>query len=160
MLTAKTIGENAGLDVIKKRSTGLQIRFLIIGAVSSGLLVLCKHLLLGFYDATPETVHYANLFTIVLAVSILGTSYEAPTLCGIVSGGGDTTFVLRNDIIFMWLIVLPVSALSAFVFKFPVAVTFACLKADQVLKCPVAFFKVRKYNWIKKTGHGYRKLKF
>ncbi len=152
VLTAKTIGENAGLDVIKKRSTGLQIRFLIIGAVSSGLLVLCKHLLLGFYDATPETVHYANLFTIVLAVSILGTSYEAPTLCGIVSGGGDTTFVLRNDIIFMWLIVLPVSALSAFVFKFPVAVTFACLKADQVLKCPVAFFKVRKYNWIKKTG--------
>lgn len=85
----------------------------------------------------------------MLAVTIIGTSYEAPALCGIVSGGGETAFVLKNDFIFMWLIVLPLSALSAFVFKFPVVVTFACLKADQVLKCIVAYVKVNRYNWIK-----------
>ena len=43
-----------------------------------------------------------------------------------------------------------ISALSAFVFKFPVVVTFACLKADQVIKCIVAYFKVNSFNWVRK----------
>lgn len=149
VLIGKTVGENSSMDIIKRRSVRLQLIFLCIGVASSGLLILCKSMIIGFYDATPDTLMYTNQFIRVLAVSIIGTSYEAPTLCGIVSGGGETGFVLKNDFIFMWLIVLPISALSAFVFKWPVAVTFACLKADQVLKCAVAFFKVRSYNWVK-----------
>ncbi len=149
VLIGKTIGEGGSMDLIKSRSRNLQLIFLLIGVAASGILLLCKSLIIDFYKASPETVMYTNQFIAVLAVSIIGTSYEAPTLCGIVSGGGATSFVLKNDFIFMWLIVLPVSALSAFVFKFPVVVTFACLKADQVLKCAVAFFKVRSYNWVK-----------
>lgn len=152
VLIGKTIGEGSGMDVIKSRSKNLQLIFVGIGIISSAILLLCKTLIIGFYNASPETVVYTNQFIWVLAVTIIGTAYECPTLGGIVSGGGETSFVLKNDFIFMWLIVLPVSALSAFVFKFPVVVTFACLKADQVLKCAVAFFKARSYNWVKKIG--------
>lgn len=151
VLIGKTIGENKSLDVIKRRSKMLQIIFLGIGIVSSAILLLTKNLIIDFYDATPQTVDITNQFIWVLCVTIIGTAYEAPCLCGIVSGGGETSFVLKNDIIFMWLIVLPLSILSAFVFKFPVVVTFACLKADQVLKCAVAVVKVNKFNWIKKV---------
>lgn len=149
VLIGKTIGENGTLDLIKRRSKNLQLIFLAIGVVSSAILLICKGLIIDFYNATPETYATTNQFIWVLAVTIIGTSYEAPALCGIVSGGGETGFVLKNDFIFMWLIVLPLSALSAFVFKFPVVVTFACLKADQVLKCIVAYVKVNRYNWIK-----------
>jgi len=151
VLIGKTIGENKPLDVIKRRSKMLQLIFLGIGIASSAILLLTKNLIIDFYNATPQTVDITNQFIWVLCVTIIGTSYEAPSLCGIVSGGGDTSFVLKNDIIFMWLIVLPLSILSAFVFKFPVVVTFACLKADQVLKCAVAVVKVNKFNWIKKV---------
>ncbi len=154
VLIAKIIGEKADRKTIKKRSNGLQLLFLVIGVIASVILFSVKGLIIGFYDATPETLHYTNVFTLILCVTIIGTSYQCPTLTGIVSGGGDTSFVLRNDIIFMWLIVLPASALSAFVFKFPVAVTFTCLKADQILKCPVAFFKAKSLNWIKKIQTG------
>ncbi|MEE1012066.1 MAG: MATE family efflux transporter, partial [Acutalibacteraceae bacterium] len=151
VLIGKTIGENQPLNIIKSRSKNLQLIFLAIGIVSSAVLLISKNLIIGFYDATPQTVEITNQFIWVLSVTIIGTAYEAPALCGIVSGGGDTSFVLKNDIIFMWLIVLPLSFLSAFVFKFPVVVTFACLKADQVLKCAVALVKVNKFNWIKKA---------
>ncbi len=150
VLTAKIIGEKSDRQTIKKRSNGLQLIFLAIGVLSSVLLILVKNIIIGLYDVTPETYHYTEIFTYILAVTIIGTSYQCPTLTGIVSGGGDTSFVLRNDIIFMWLIVLPASALSAFIFKFPVYVTFICLKADQILKCPVAFYKAKSLNWIKK----------
>lgn len=149
VLIGKTIGESKPMEIIKRRSKNLQLIFLAIGVVSSGILLLTKNLIIDFYNATPETLKITNQFIWVLCVTIIGTSYEAPSLCGIVSGGGETSFVLKNDIIFMWLIVLPLSALSAFVFKFPVVVTFACLKADQVLKCAVALVKVNRFNWVK-----------
>ncbi len=149
VLIGKTIGENKPMKIIKKRSINLQLIFLAIGVISSGILLLTKNLIIDFYDASPETVDITNQFIWVLSITIIGTAYEAPALCGIVSGGGETSFVLKNDIIFMWLIVLPMSALSAFVFKFPVVVTFACLKADQVLKCAVALVKVNRFNWVK-----------
>ncbi len=149
VLIGKTIGENKPMEIIKKRSKNLQLIFLAIGVISSGILLLAKNLIIDFYDASPETIDITNQFIWVLAVTIIGTAYEAPALCGIVSGGGETSFVLKNDIIFMWLIVLPLSALSAFVFRFPVVVTFACLKADQVLKCAVALVKVNSFNWVK-----------
>lgn len=151
VLIGKMIGENKPLDLIKRRCKILQFIFLAIGVVSSVILLLSKNLIIGFYNATPQTVEITNQFIWVLCVTLIGTAYEVPCLCGIVSGGGDTSFVLKNDIIFMWLIVLPLSMLSAFVFKFPVVVTFACLKADQVLKCAVAVVKVNRFNWVKKV---------
>ena len=54
-----------------------------------------------------------------------------------------------NDLIFMWGLVLPVSMLSAFVFRWPVPVTFFLLKADQIAKCFVAIVKVNRFRWIK-----------
>lgn len=149
VLIGKTIGENKPMEIIKRRSKNLQFIFLAIGIASSVVLLLSKNFIIDFYNATPQTVEITNQFIWVLCVTIIGTSYEVPCLCGIVSGGGETSFVLKNDIIFMWLIVLPLSALSAFVFKFPVVVTFACLKADQVLKCAVAVVKVNRFNWVK-----------
>ncbi len=151
VLIGKTIGEKKPMEIIKKRSINLQLIFLAIGFISSGILLLTKNLIIDFYEASPETVDITNQFIWVLSVTIIGTAYEAPALCGIVSGGGETSFVLKNDIIFMWLIVLPLSALSAFVFKFPVVVTFACLKADQILKCAVALVKVNSFNWVKEV---------
>ncbi len=149
VLIGKTVGENMSMDIIKRRSKALQLIFLAIGVASSAILLIAKNLIVGFYNASPETLEITNQFIWVLCVTVIGTAYEAPSLCGIVSGGGETSFVLKNDIIFMWLIVLPLSALSAFVFHFPVWVTFACLKADQVLKCAVAVVKVNKFNWVK-----------
>ncbi len=149
VLIGKTVGENMSMDIIKRRSKSLQLIFLAIGVASSAILLIAKNLIVGFYNASPETLEITNQFIWVLCVTVIGTAYEAPCLCGIVSGGGETSFVLKNDIIFMWLIVLPLSALSAFVFKFPVWITFACLKADQVLKCAVAVVKVNKFNWVK-----------
>ena len=60
-----------------------------------------------------------------------------------------TKFVLINDLIHQWLIVLPFSFLAAYVFQAPVWVTFFCLKSDQILKCFVAVIKVNRFGWIR-----------
>lgn len=148
VIIGKTVGEKR-IDDVKKYTKTLQMLFLIISVVSSALLFACKGLFISFFKVEPATAEMANTFINILCVTLIGTGYEAPVLGGIVSAGGETDFVFKNDLIFMWGIVLPASLLSAFVFHFSPAVTFACLKADQVLKCAVAAVKVNRYKWIK-----------
>lgn len=148
VLIGKTVGEG-DTNRVRQYAKKLQILFLIIGVVSCGILLAGKGLILSFYEVSEATSALANTFLVILSVTVIGSSYEAPCLCGIVSGGGDTKFVLKNDLIFMWGLVLPLSFLSAFVFKWPVPVTFFLLKSDQITKCAVAVVKVNRFRWIR-----------
>ncbi len=148
VLIGKTVGEN-DIPRVKKYAKKLQILYLVIGAVSCIALLLSRDFIISVYDVTAETAALAAVFINILSVTVIGSSYEAPALCGIVSGGGDTKFVFKNDIIFMWCMVLPLAFLSAFVFEWPVPVTFFILKSDQITKCLVAVVKVNRFRWIK-----------
>ncbi|MBR2411409.1 MAG: MATE family efflux transporter [Clostridia bacterium] len=148
VLIGKTVGEN-DIPRVKKYSKKLQMMYLVIGALSCISLLLLRDIIISFYDVTEETAALSAVFINILSVTVIGSAYEAPCLCGIVSGGGDTKFVFKNDILFMWCMVLPLSFLSAFVFNWPVPVTFFILKSDQITKCIVAVFKVNRFRWIK-----------
>lgn len=148
VLIGKTVGEG-DIPRVKLYAKRLQVMFLITGIISCAGMLLLKNSLLGFYDISDETLVMSRLFINILAVTVMGSSYEAPCLCGIVSGGGETNFVFKNDIIFMWCIVLPAAFLSAFVFRWSVPVTFFILKSDQILKCAVAAVKVNRFRWIR-----------
>lgn len=149
VLIGKTVGEG-DISRVKLYSRRLQKIYLIIGLLSFVIMMLMRGVIVDFYNVSSETRETAMQFLAVLAVTIIGSAYEAPCLCGIMPGGGETKFVLINDIVFMWFMVLPLSALSAFVFKWPAAVTFFILKSDQITKCLVAAYKVNKYKWIHK----------
>ena len=148
VLTAKTVGEG-DIPRLKRYVKKMQIIFVVMGIISCLAMLFCRVAIVDFYDVSAETRALSVTFITILSVTVIGSAYEAPCLVGIVSGGGDTKFVFKNDIIFMWCIVLPLSALSAFVFKWPVPVTFFILKMDQILKCAVAAVKVNRYRWIR-----------
>ncbi len=152
VLIGKTVGEK-DIPRVKKYSIKLQMLYIIIGIISCVILLAVRDTIVSVYDVTAETASLAATFINILAVTVIGSSYEAPCLCGIVSGGGDTKFVFKNDIIFMWCMVLPLAFLSAFVFNWPVPVTFFILKSDQIAKCFVAIPKVNRYKWIKELTH-------
>ena len=149
VIVGKTIGENR-LDDAKAYAKTLQVLYLGIGAGTGLLLFFAKDFILGFYSITADTRELASLFITVLSVTVVGTSYQVAVLTGIVRGGGDTSFVLVNDFIFMWLIVLPSAALAAFVLRLPPLIVFICLKSDQILKCFVAVVKVNFFPWIRR----------
>lgn len=148
VVIGKTVGEK-DIPRVKLYSKRLQIIFLVIGVISGLIMFLSCNGILSLYNVADETRELAKSFIYILSVTIIGSCYEAPALCGIVSGGGDTKFVLFNDIIFMWGIVLPLAFLSAFVWCLPIPVTFFFLKSDQILKCFVAVIKVNRFKWIK-----------
>lgn len=148
VVMGKTVGEGR-YDDAKQYAKTMQVIFLSIGLVSSAVLFAVRSPIIAFYRVSGDTAELSSLFITILCVTIVGSCYQMPCLTGIVSGGGETRFVLYNDLIFQWLIVIPSAALSAFVFHLPPTVTFACLKADQILKCFVAVIKVNRFRWIR-----------
>ena len=143
-----TVGEG-DISRVKAYTKTMQILFLGIGVVTGLTLYSCTDLIISLYDVTPAAAELSRQFITVLSVTVVGTSYQCSCLTGIVTGGGDTKFVLINDLIHQWLIVIPSAFLSAFVFHGPLWVTFACLKSDQILKCFVAVVKINRYRWIR-----------
>ena len=71
------------------------------------------------------------------------------TIAGIFPAGGDAKFGLMCDAIVMWLIVVPVGLLAAFVFKLPVLVVYALLNTDECIKMVPALLHYRKYRWLR-----------
>ncbi len=148
VLIGKTIGAGHK-EKVRSYAITMQMVFLVVGVVSAALLWLVRGFIVDFFALSPEARDLSLQFIAVLCVTIIGTSYQMPCLTGIVRGGGDTKFVLKNDTIFQWFIVLPISWLAAFQFHLSPVVVFACLKSDQILKCFVAIVKVNRFKWIR-----------
>ncbi len=151
----KTIGEGR-LDLVRPYTRRLQVIFLVTGLISGGALYLCKDLIISLYAVSAETRELASQFLTILAVCSVGSCYEYPVEAGIVGGGGNTKFAAIMDNSFMWLFTIPLASLSAFVWQFPPAVTFAFLKADQLIKCIPNAIYCNRYTWVRQLtrDHG------
>ena len=150
VMIGKAVGSD-DLDSLKGYVNSLQLMFIGIGLATSLVLFSLRNVVLSFYAVTPEALSMARTFMNVLCVTVVGSAYQVACLTGIVRGGGNTKFVFYNDLIFQWLIVLPLSALCAFVWKLSPVVVFFCLKSDQLTKCLVAVWQVNSYRWVRKV---------
>ncbi|MBO5109751.1 MAG: MATE family efflux transporter [Clostridia bacterium] len=151
--TGIIIGKTLGMgrtDKIKEYTRTLQMIFLCVGVFMSVSLFFLRTPVLSLYDLSPETHRLANNFILILCVTGFGTAYEMPVLTGIVRGGGDSSFVFWNDLVSIWMIVLPLSYCAAFVFGWPPEAVVFCLNADQLFKCAAAAIKANRYRWMKK----------
>jgi len=148
VVIGKAVGQG-DIPRVKIYTRTLQVLFVGMGLCTATALFFGRGLVIDVYNIAPETRGLALQFMAVLSVTVIGTSYQMTCLAGIVSGGGDTRFVLINDLIFQWGIILPLSALAAFVWQLPPVWVFIFLKSDQILKCAVAAVKVNRFKWIK-----------
>ncbi len=163
MVKSMAVGSAAATSVMIGKAVGsgdrdravsyarsLQRIFVLIGIVSGTLLFFIRIPVLSLYDLSAETREMANTFLIILSVVCVGMSYQMPTNNGIIRGGGNPMFVVKMDLISIWLIVIPVSLFMAFVVKASPVVVVCCLNADQIFKVVPAFLEVRYGNRMRK----------
>ncbi len=148
VIIGKAVGQGSH-ERVKTYTKTLQILFVCMGICTAAALFFARNLIITVYQVAPDTRALALQFMLILSVTVIGTSYQMSCLAGVVSGGGDTRFVLINDLIFQWGIILPLSALAAFVWHLPPRLVFIFLKSDQIMKCAVAAAKVNRFRWIR-----------
>lgn len=149
IIVGKTVGQG-DMKKLREYVKTFQFIFLCISLITGVTLFIIRSFILEFYDLTPETYDTAKQFLLVLCITGMGTAYQMPVNIGIVRGGGDSRFVFINDLISIWGIVVPMSFLGAFVFKWDPVWVLLCLNSDQIFKCAAAAIKCNRFKWAKK----------
>ena len=151
--SAVMIGQSIGrgdLRRIKSDGRTLSVIDVVIGLILGILLVVLKNPLLSLYDLNPNTMRLAGNLILIMAVIMVGMSYQMPVSFGIIQGAGDAKFTMKMNLISTWCIVMPLSFMAAFWWKWPVEWVVVVVQSDQIFKCLPSFLHFRKYNWIKK----------
>ncbi|MDD7741096.1 MAG: MATE family efflux transporter [Lachnospiraceae bacterium] len=149
VMIGKTVG-SGDMEKVETYAVRLQKIFLLIGLISGTLLYFLRIPVLSLYDLLPETKEMANTFLKILSVVCVGMSYQMATNTGIIRGGGNAMYVVKLDLVSIWMIVLPLSFFMAFVVKASPAVVVCCLNADQIFKCVPAFLVANHGKWVRK----------
>ena len=150
--TSVIVGNAVGagqLDRMRPYGRTFQMLYVISGLVTGLFLFLIRNLILRVYILEPDTWELAHTFLNILCIVVVFASYQYPCASGVVLGGGNTRYPVIVETAFIWLCVLPFSALSAFVWKLSPIITFLFLKSDQFLKCIPNGIVLNRYRWVR-----------
>lgn len=135
---------------IKEEARTLAFIDFVIGVVLAMALFLLRKPLLSMYNLNDEAMIMANQLIILMSVIMVGMSYQMPVSTGIIRGGGDIRFFTIMNLISVWGIVIPLSFMSAFWWRWPVVGVVFMIQSDQVFKGIPTFIRFRSYKWMKK----------
>ena len=152
IVVGRTIGEG-NEKKLHPLVTTLQVLFLSIGLCSGLAIFLLRGPILAAFGGTLTENAYrlSRQFMLVLAITTVGTSYQMACDNGIIRGGGDTAFSAKMNLISMWGIIVPFSAMAAFWWKCPPVAVFFLLKWDQLYKAVPVGIRLHSWKWVKKV---------
>ena len=152
IVVGRTIGEG-NQQRLRPLVHTLQVLFVSIGLCSGLLIFLLRVPILALLGGTlTETAYkYSLQFMLVLAITTVGTSYQMACDNGIIRGGGDTAFSAKMNLVSMWCIIVPFSAMAAFWWKCPPVAVFFLLKWDQLYKAIPVGIRLHSWKWVKKV---------
>jgi putative MATE family efflux protein len=151
--SAVVMGQSVGkgdMRRIRSDARTLSVVDIGIGLVLAFLLFILRGPLLSHYSLTPNALRLADQIILVLCFVMVGMSYQMPVCNGVLRGSGDTTFTMWLNIISIWGVVMPLSVLTAFVWKLPVPLVVLAIQSDQIFKGLPVFLRVRSGKWIRR----------
>ena len=146
------VGNELGADNLDtaKRYGGRVVRLaLLSGAITAIFLISMTPVILQLAELSPQSQEYLRWMIVVCAINLIGMSNNSAVISGIFPAGGDTRFGFICDTIVLWVIVVPLGMLGAFVWDLPIWVVYIFINMDEWVKMPVVFHHYRKYQWVR-----------
>lgn len=148
VMIGKAIGSGEEKKAMAYASLVTKLTF-IIAAGGSAVILIIRPFVIGALDLSPLAQQYLSFLLYSMSWYVIGQAYTATMVVGVFRGGGDPKFGLVMDVCVMWLGTLPMGALAAFVFHWPVELVFLVLMADEVIKFPLVTWRYKSRKWIK-----------
>lgn len=105
--------------------------------------------ILKFYTIDNITLNYTYQFIFIGFIIESFRIMASMNMMGILRAGGDSRFVLINDIAYIWLIEIPLGFLLWANSNISMGVFFFILHIEHILKYVVSFFRIMSNRWIK-----------
>lgn len=122
-----------------------------------GLGLVCMGLLHGvviplLYSVFHLSETAGNICTMMLTVvfaSMSLRSFNTTSIVGVLRGGGDVAVSTAIDLIPLWVVALPLAALSGLVWELGIVWVYLSMLAENLLKCGLGIARYRSGKWIR-----------
>jgi len=108
----------------------------------------------NFYALSDTARAYAMQLTNIISILVIFMAVSDGTLMGPLRGGGDAKFVMIADVIFMWMISIPIGAVTGLILNWPVWIVFIILRSDSFFKTILVLWRVPSGKWLKDVTKG------
>ncbi|MGN9168686.1 MATE family efflux transporter [Paenibacillus jamilae] len=147
VLVGKYLGQG---NIEKAKHAGNKMCFyaLIFGVIAGCTILFIKPLVYSIVNLNSIAQSYLDGMLYISAYYCMAKSLNSTTIAGIFTAGGDSKFGFWCDTVVMWLIILPLSYLCAFVWQVPPIFLYIVISLDEMIKLPIAFIRYRQFKWL------------
>lgn len=148
IITGHTLGEGETQKAQDQAWTFLVLG-LALGMAGAGIICLISGPVIRFYRLSPETEAIAEQLMEAIALIVVFQSVNSIMTKGVLRGGGDTRFLMVADILFLWVVSIPLGALAGLYWHLDSFWIYVFLKMDQIIKAFWCIFRLKSGKWIK-----------
>lgn len=147
IVTGQTIGSGDKKKAMEQGET-FYLLSVIFGAFAAVAVAIVGPMTIQVYSLTSETIVVAHQLMRAYVAIVFFQAVQMVMTKGVLRGGGDTKFLMRADILFMWLISIPLGAIGGLVLHWPAWLTMICLRIDYVIKSVWCVSRLMSGKWI------------
>lgn len=147
IITGQTLGTG---DRKKAMEQGETFYFfsIVFGALSALAVFVFGPMTIAVYSLNQDTIVLVHQMMNAYVVIVFFQAIQSVMTKGVLRGGGDTKFLMKADILFMWLVSIPLGAAGGLLFGWPAWVVMLCLRADYVIKSVWCVSRLLSGKWI------------
>ena len=149
VVIGNAVGRGESKEIILNKAKTIVLLSLIMGIISAITLVIIRGPVINFYEVSDATKALAYDLIVSYAIIIVFQSMSVQYVVGIFRGGGDTKTAMYVDVVFLWLIAIPLGALSGLVLGWAPPFVYLMLRSDELFKNIVSLIRLNSGKWIR-----------
>ena len=137
-------------DMVKGKEYGRRLSQLSIacGVLCGALVLVFGPGISHFMTLSDGARQDLNIMLLISAFYMLAACVNVVVVCGVFTAGADVKFDAYSVAVTMWLIILPLAAAAAFLWKWPPLAVYFILSMDEAVKIPWVYAHYKKYKWL------------
>lgn len=147
VIVGNTIGRGDS-HLAQKQGETFYLLSMIFGVFSALLVFVFGPLTIGVYNLEPATIAITRQLMNAYVVIIFFQAIQVVMTKGVLRGGGDTRFLMKADILFMWIVSIPLGGIGGLLLHWPAWLTMIALRADYVIKAFWCMSRLLSGKWI------------
>jgi len=157
IVTGHTLGEG-DKEKAQKQAVTFFMLGIVIGAIAGGIILSINEFVINMYNITDATKDMARQLMKAIAFIVVFQATNSIMTKGVLRGGGDTKFLMVADILYLWILSIPLGYMAGLVWHLPAFWIYIFLKIDQVVKTVWCLFRLKSRKWIKTIKSGESEL--
>ena len=148
VVIGNAIGRGESKELVLNKAKTIVLLSFVMGLISAALLMIIRGPVINFYEVSEQTKALAYDLIVSYAIIIIFQSMSVQYVVGIFRGGGDTKTAMLVDIVFLWIIAIPLGAITGLVLGWAPPLVYIMLRSDEFFKNIMSFLRLRSGKWI------------